>query len=662
METSSSIVRDFWISMRPYPGRMNHVLRTLVASSIVVIISQSLQIPLLALSLITVFFVTQTNYVITRLTGMLFIVGTTLSVLLSLLVLNVTWNTPFLRILISFTIFFISVFLMRTTKIGAVFFIIAIVSIYTQSLVDIAPDAEILVRGILWVWIAVNYPIAVTLIINSLLMPVKPERQLKQATEKLLDDIIVLLSPASVFLRNENSLSHAGRDIQTLYRLLRYKTMRDKDSEGKNIHDLEIISFISELRTASCHLPEKLDGEDILLDVEILCDALKMLKETISNNKHNWHPTPIELQSSEPALHVMAGIISTYNNRVADVDNVLKSSPPVKEIKKRFLVKDSFSNSDYVFFSLKTLMSAAVCYVFYSVTDWSGIHTIMLSCLIVAQPGLGNIQRKITLRLVGAAIGSVFAMITILYLTPRVNTIFGLLCIVLPVLALSSWISAGMENVSYAGVQIMFTFALATLETFGPVAELTEVRDRIAGIIMGILVAGLIHTLIRPEREGGVMLKNLGKLFDEASGWLYCASRNHEARPKVAMGLAECENIAARVAIEPGCFIAEGAHDQMHQQALSILNAIKNVIYYIDRLYLERTILERKDQAEQIIMELKGNMEIISSILNGHNLENSDIHYPTVNSNLPASFKNAAKGLEESMRHFFSLISFLKVS
>ena len=137
----------------------------------------------------------------------------------------------------------------------------------------------------------------------------------------------------------------------------------------------------------------------------------------------------------------------------------------------------------------------------------------MLSCLIVSQPGLGNTQRKIILRLIGAAIGSVFALVAIVYLTPRVDSIFGLLCIVLPVLALSSWISVGAENVSYAGIQIMFTFAMATLETFGPVTELTEVRDRIVGIILGIIVAGLIHTLIRPEREGGIILQKISILF-----------------------------------------------------------------------------------------------------------------------------------------------------
>lgn len=655
MNTSSTAVREFWVAMRPYPGRMNHVFRALVASTIVMIVSQSLQVPLLALSLITVFFVTQTNVVVTRLTGVMFIVGSTLSILLSLLVLKVTWNTPFLRILISFAIFFFSVFLMRTTKIGVVFFIVAIVSIYTQSIVDIAPDAGIVVRGVLWVWVAVNYPIAVTLIINSLLMPVEPENQLKRAIEKQLCDVIDLLSPGSILLRKQNSLSQAGRVIQTLYRLLRYKTMRDKEAEGKTTHYLDDIALISELRTASCHLPVQLEGKDVLLDIQTLREALKQIKVAIVDSKSGWYAEPIELHSSEPALHIMAGIISAYNKKPTAGSIPGRLSLPAPVQKTGFLVKDAFSNAQYVFFSLKTLLSAALCYLFYTATDWPGIHTIMLSCLIVAQPGLGNTQRKIILRLVGASIGSVFALVTIVYLTPRVDTIFGLLCIVLPVLAFSSWISAGEENVSYAGVQIMFTFALATLEAYGPVTELTEVRDRIVGIILGIIVAGVIHTLIRPEREGGVMLQNLGILFDEASGWLYSSTQHHEARPKIAMGLAECEDLAARVAIEPSWFSAEGAHDQMHQRALSILNALKNIIYYIDRLSFEKEQLENKRLADEFVIGLQENMDRISSILHGDKLKDGNVHYPIPDSGLPESFREVAKGLEESQRHFFNI-------
>lgn len=656
MDTASPAVSDLWVSLRPYPGRLNHVLRTMVACTIVMIMSQSLQVPLLALSLITVFFVTQTNVVVTRLTGLLFIIGSTFSILLSLLVLKVTWDTPFLRLLISFALFFVSVFLMRTTKIGVVFYIVAIVAIYTQSLVDIAPGADVLVRGILWVWVAVNYPIAVTLIVNSLLMPAEPEIQLKRAIEKQLADVTSLLSADATSLRRQNTLGQAGRDIQTLYRLLRYKTMRDKHSVQKATHYLSVITTVSELRTASCHLPASFEGADVLKDAETLLEALKQLKLTLLSGASDGQTEALIMHSAEPAFAAMAGIISAYdrNMSVESKENPCSPSPATP-----FLVKDAFSNGHYAFFSLKTLLSAVICYLFYTATDWSGIHTIMLSCLVVAQPGLGNTQRKIILRLVGAAAGSLFALVSIVYLTPRIDTLFGLLCVVLPVLALSSWISAGPENVSYAGVQIMFTFALATLETFGPVTGLTEVRDRIVGIILGIIVAGLIHTLIRPEREGGVMLQHLGALFNEARGWPGSTASHHQTRQKVATGLAECEDIAARVALEPTWFSAEGSHDQLHQHALSILNAVKSIIFYIDRLSFEKEHLTNKEPASEFISAIQGNMDRISGVLNGRPVSDYAVYYPVPASELPEAFREAARGLEDSQRHFFSIMQSL---
>jgi multidrug resistance protein MdtO len=46
---------------------------------------------------------------------------------------------------------------------------------------------------------------------------------------------------------------------------------------------------------------------------------------------------------------------------------------------------DALSKPVYAQFSLKTLLAVLACYVFY----WQGVHTVMLTCPIVSQPGLG---------------------------------------------------------------------------------------------------------------------------------------------------------------------------------------------------------------------------------------------------------------------------------
>jgi multidrug resistance protein MdtO len=62
--------------------------------------------------------------------------------------------------------------------------------------------------------------------------------------------------------------------------------------------------------------------------------------------------------------------------------------------KAPLLLPDAWSNPAYLHFALKTLLATLLCYVFYTAADWQGIHTIMLSCVIVAQPGWAPPCRK----------------------------------------------------------------------------------------------------------------------------------------------------------------------------------------------------------------------------------------------------------------------------
>ncbi|KVC93403.1 hypothetical protein WI78_23505 [Burkholderia ubonensis] len=92
--------------IRPYPGRMNVTLRCVLTSELVIVTSMALRVPLPALSLIVVFFVTQANVVVTHMIGTLFIIGSTVAVISALLVLKLTYDYPLLRILLASALFF----------------------------------------------------------------------------------------------------------------------------------------------------------------------------------------------------------------------------------------------------------------------------------------------------------------------------------------------------------------------------------------------------------------------------------------------------------------------------------------------------------------------------------------------------------------------------
>jgi multidrug resistance protein MdtO len=169
---------------------------------------------------------------------------------------------------------------------------------------------------------------------------------------------------------------------------------------------------------------------------------------------------------------------------------------------------------------------------------------------IVAQPGLGATLQKTWLRIGGALLATLIALILIVFVQPWTDSLSGLLAMTLPVFALAAWIAAGSERIAYAGIQIGFTFALAFLSWFGPLSNLTELRDRVIGILLGVLVSSLVHLYLWPDSEAPQLKARLAQLYRQLAQTL--SARNDEVQlvPLFA-ALTESETLLNRVAAEP---------------------------------------------------------------------------------------------------------------
>ncbi|KFC90670.1 MAG: FUSC family protein [Hafnia alvei] len=582
MKSFDLFVSRFYQGLGFYPGRANQILRTTVACIIVVILSQTLQIPDLALSLIVVFFVTQTNIVVTKLTGLFFIISIALAVATSLLILKITWDVPFLRILLASLVAFISLFMMRASKYGVIFYLVALIVIFSQSFVDVSSDSEEIIRNILWVWVAMSYAIAVTLIINALFLPSEPEKLLNKTLISQLNHIADLLTPDNELKRKENTLASIGQDLQSLYKLLQYTKSRDRLSSSDHTAQLAMVTMVSEMRSLSCHLPVEIINQksrDTALRIKSVCEVMIA---SLKNHSAPLTPDAINTNIGDTTLREMAKVINNYDQN----KNVSYDNSPSQKKNFSFFVPDAFSNKIYVTYALKTLLSALICYIFYTATDWFGIHTIMLTCLVVAQPGLGKTQRKITLRLLGAIAGSIAALIAIVFILPNLTTLFGLLLLSAPIFILCSWVATGPENISYAGIQMLLTFSLAVLNGFTPVSDLTEVRDRIVGVILGIIIAGLIQTLIKPERNGEVLQLKLAGLMDLMKTSLSMKNATEDKRGALMLSFKECEDLATEIALEPTWMKAEGSHDGTCQKLQEVMQQAKSMLINTDAVVL----------------------------------------------------------------------------
>src|SRR5205823_6238389 len=86
-----------------------------------------------------------------------------------------TYGHPELRIPGMAIALFHGMWLSRVRVIGQLGFLLGFVVAISQSVGEAAPSPEQLVRGILWLWVALAYSIAVTVVLNLLFLPDTPK-------------------------------------------------------------------------------------------------------------------------------------------------------------------------------------------------------------------------------------------------------------------------------------------------------------------------------------------------------------------------------------------------------------------------------------------------------------------------------------------------------
>jgi multidrug resistance protein MdtO len=572
--------------LRGFPGRANVTMRCVLACAIVIVVSMTLQVPELALSLIAVFFVTQSNIVLTRLVALLAVIGTTCAIACIIGVFRLTFDYPLLRIIVASAIFFCSAYLMRAVaKLGLVFFLVSLIVIYAQTFADQTDNAEALVRDCLWVWVAVNYSVVLSLIINTLFLPAEPEQQLRAAMQRQLATARARL--AVMIDANAPSVRIGSLDLErgalALQKLLRFSTMRHHYSEDDASAWLACVTVVSRIFEAAAVLPDHADAvthDTGQVDaIRAVQDELVSLDHAIGDNVQWLHWSASRqgpVSTSIPALDAMQRALNAFSDATRGAvaptppDDAVAGSAAAKGEQAEHAEKpaarsaqpepDVFANPRYARFALRTLFSVLICYVFYNAVNWPGIHTIMLTCLVVALPSLGASSRQGVLRITGALIGSALALFMVAFVIPQLESVTGLLLMSLPVIALGAWVSAGSERSSYAGIQIMFTFALALLESFSPPSDLTEIRDRIVGIILGVGVATFIQMSMWPEREADGLRTQLTSILRKIAALARIEAKAVQSGPRATDSpavvetwamVADCEMVLARVALEP---------------------------------------------------------------------------------------------------------------
>lgn len=162
-----------WLCDELAPSRERKIRTTILLAGTVlcVLISMTLQVPELAVSAYMVFFISKQSKTLTTVTGVFGLFGVTLAFVLSLLLYKLTYGHPELRIPSMAAVLFAGMYLSRILTIGPLGFILGFVIAISQSEGEWIPSPELLVRALLWLWVAVAYGISLTVVLNRLFMP-----------------------------------------------------------------------------------------------------------------------------------------------------------------------------------------------------------------------------------------------------------------------------------------------------------------------------------------------------------------------------------------------------------------------------------------------------------------------------------------------------------
>lgn len=228
-----------------------------------------------------------------------------------------------------------------------------------------------------------------------------------------------------------------------------------------------------------------------------------------------------EVPSQLPFLLMMERTVALIPHAFSGAEsiNVLIPEPLDEEGSRNIFVADAISNAAYAQFALRGTLAAMACYITYTALDWPGLSTSVITCFITALSTIGSSRQKQVLRLSGAVIGGfIFGMGAQVFVLPHLDGIAGFTVLFAVVTAIAAWIATASARLSYLGVQLALAFYLINLQEFTIQISLSIARDRVFGVLLGLVSMGLFFDLLwvrKPVNEMQAVFAHNLELFAE---------------------------------------------------------------------------------------------------------------------------------------------------
>ena len=502
--------------LRPFPGRGYAVARLVICAVIATILCQVLRIPEPAFAPYLIFFLSNEEGVSSVKIGVLAMIGITIAVAVSSVISICFMDAPWFRLPVTLVLIGFAVWLSRTLVLAVMGRLIAVILALYLSVADTVFNPEQLTEATLWLWSVVGIAVGVSALVSVALEP-RPDLLLRAQIEAALESVRQALDALASDRGDRLALAKSLRrqfyatPLRMRQLLARWR-QRARPRTYAEV-DWELAIFITErlLSTTAALAALELDenGRRVLAEFSRTIGELKRAAHDKDREAIRTLAVPsiAALPDGEPkiALGELASALADCHLIPAPLVAEANEAPAAKAAPKLWaLVPDALTNPEHTRFALKVMLAIAACEVFLNGVAWPGIRTCMITCVVTALATGGAQRQKQLLRLTGVCVGGLMGLAAVIYIVPHLDTIVGLSLLIAAGTACCAWVAAGSVRSSYAGFQMALAFFIMLLPGFATSVDLVGIRDRFAGIIVGILamwifVDHLWHTSSRRQ-------------------------------------------------------------------------------------------------------------------------------------------------------------------
>ncbi|HTA68442.1 MAG TPA: FUSC family protein [Bryobacteraceae bacterium] len=515
--------QDWREDLQASPGRVESMLRIVFASVVVLVLMMVLRVPNVAYALYVVFVVSNENPALSLRTGVasLLTVAVTLSIAFGVVIL--TDNDPLARVMTLAVMTFLAGMIATVTTVPALGPIWGLIYGVGIGIWENHAPADRLVKSSLWLVAAFAIGIVVPVAVSYLFSMRSPADRLAGHLRLRYRALAAMFSAYAADDATDQQRRAAAQSVSRLAAeghramLELYRQIADRNLPSGSLPaavPLQIIS-VAELMDTSAAFG--LQAESLDMDLQLRCRAIA---QQCGHLAHELRPNPeavfksgdsvplTHLERVERILHSLQSMGSD-GGKLAELEALPSKHVPL-------LIPGAASNPVNVAFALKISLCATICYLIYHAVDWPGISTSVTTVMVTGLVTSGAMKQKLAFRLLGASIGGLLGLGAEVFLFPFMDSITSLVMMVGAVAFLSAWIGAG-PRFNYVGLQIAFAFYFVSLSGFSAPTELAPARDRLAGIMLALIVMWFVFDQIWPVRSVAEMRRVVASVLRDAS-------------------------------------------------------------------------------------------------------------------------------------------------